>query len=58
MRSLLKFRHFLRHTFAVELDRSNLVALGHDLRLVDAPVIGAIAAFEGFLRQAGNALNE
>ncbi|GMV38700.1 MAG: hypothetical protein AMXMBFR64_04160 [Myxococcales bacterium] len=58
LRSLLKFRHFFRHAYAVQLDGAKLRGLVADLRAVGQQVHAALAAFEAFLRAAADDLNE
>jgi hypothetical protein len=57
LRELLKFRHFLRHAYAVELDRAKLQSLVTDLRMTHAGVDAAIARFGDFLAAAAEALD-
>ncbi|MCC6624196.1 MAG: hypothetical protein IT385_23295 [Deltaproteobacteria bacterium] len=49
LRELLRFRHFLRHAYAVELDAAKLRILADDVTAVHADVSRSIAAFEAFL---------
>jgi hypothetical protein len=58
LREILKFRHFLRHAYAVELDRIKPTALVGDLTAVDAPVGRALEAFETYLVAAAHALED
>lgn len=48
----LRFRHFLRHAYAVELDPCKLVALVDPLTEVQAAVQADVAGFVAGLRQA------
>lgn len=57
LRELMKFRHFLRHAYAVELDRSRLDRLTVTLANVGVPVSEAILHFERFLAAAAHALD-
>ncbi len=56
LRELLRFRHFLRHAYAVELDAGRLQVLAADLTAVHASAGRAIETFEGFLVAAAHAL--
>lgn len=58
LRNLLKFRHFFRHAYAVELDKSRLLIVADDLEAAAGPVHGAIRHFETFLTTAAHALTD
>jgi len=47
--SLLRFRHFLRHAYAVEFDWRKLQPLARSLPETNALVASDLAAFRGFL---------
>lgn len=56
LRNVLKFRHFFRHAYAVDLDAERLLLVAADLEAAAGPVHGALRAFEGFLTEAAHLL--
>lgn len=57
LRELLKFRHFLRHAYAVELDGVRLRVLADSLKGTRRPVGEALVAFGAALRTMAHALD-
>lgn len=56
LRELLRFRHFFRHAYAVELDAAKLRRLGDIVRDVHPEVRASFERFSEFVSRAGNAL--
>lgn len=55
LRELLRFRHFLRHAYAVELEPSKLRPLAEALGEVASPVGTALSEFIEFLNESARA---
>jgi hypothetical protein len=56
LRELLKFRHFLRHAYAVELDATRLLVLADTLAAARRDVCEGITGFVGVLRAMAEAM--
>ena len=56
LREVLRFRHFFRHAYAVELDGAKLVNVAHHIAVVSPDVDASLADFEAIVRQLASAL--
>jgi len=57
LQELLRFRHFLRHAYAVELDPNKLLERVADLEQVGGSVTDGVAEFVEFLETSAQALH-
>ena len=58
LREVLRFRHFFRHAYAVELDAQRLLSVAAFLVATHQAVDAALAAFSDFVARAAAALDE
>jgi hypothetical protein len=58
LREVLRFRHFFRHAYAVELDAAKLARVGEIVSAAQPGVVASLTAFSRFITDARDALAE